>query len=566
MNILSICKKISALCKKAARVIYDYEAGEGALSDDFIYISEEHTVYKIPASVDVCAVFDKLFEARSAAGCHGMDIMNEGTAKKCYESQYKEGARIRFTVSEKITAEVLTVGGSLKAGWRFLDDPDSGAFRAVNTKFLDVFTGFEYIATADDKRSNYPFFVSVPDENITALILPFSMDRSTAEAAIKKAAEKAEADAEKIKGVYFDGGIYSAFIADGRKDRRTAEKIIRYLASAHGWTEETTAEALNNPAMIDSMKEKLINVTAEEKTRENGEKYFIFYDKKTFFRSEAAEYTKIDGVLYTFYLGKDRDAMKAADQAAEEPAPAVETVKTEPAPAEAAEDITTEPAEDIPADAIQEPTTGPAEAADDPADQEPSATPEALNIEDITPENYTEFLYSLFGKDNHNASIIMLAGFEAGIYKYPDLMNYLSDGTTPNYHTFDHWKNAGYMVKKGEKAAFSADIWKYTEKHGTMTAEEAAAINAVMIDPEKGPAKEGDQTTTSKYILKKSFFFGPAQVEKIEKKPFTAPEGCELKTENGREILTGDTKPHKDAIKNAGFYWHKTNNYWYRTA
>lgn len=534
MNILSICKKISALCKKATRVIYDHEAG-----DDFIYISEEHTVYKIPASVDACAVFDSLFEARSAAGCHGMDIMNEGTAKKCYDTQHKEGAPIHFKVSEKITAEVLTVGGSLKAGWRFLDDSDSGAFRACNTKFLDVFTGFEYSATAEDKRSNYPFFVSVPDENITALILPFSMDRSTAEAAIKKAAEKAEADAEKIKGVYFDGGIYSAFIAAGRKDRRTAEKIIHFLASAHGWTAETTAEALNNPAMIDAMKEKLINVTAEEKTRENGEKYFIFYDKKNFFRSEAAEYTKIDGVLYTFYLGKDRDAMKAADQAAEEPTPAVETVKTEPAPAE---------------------------AADDPADQEPSATPEALNIEDITPENYTEFLYSLFGKDNHNASIIMLAGFEAGIYKYPDLINYLNDGTTPNYHTFDNWKNAGYMVKKGEKAAFTADIWKYTEKHGTMTAEEAATINAVMIDPEKGPAKEGDQTTTSQYILKKSFFFGPAQVEKIEKKPFTAPEGCELKTENGREILTGDTKPHKDAIKSAGFYWHKTNNYWYRTA
>lgn len=539
MNIISICKKISALCKKAARVMYDYEAGEGALSDDFIYISEEHTVYKIPASVDVCAVFDSLFEVRSAAGCHGMDIMNEGTAKKCYESQYKEDARIRFNISEKITAEVLTVGGSLKAGWRFLDDPDTGSFRACNAKFLDVFTGFEYIATADDERSNYPFFVSIPDENITALILPFSMDRSTAEAAIKKAAEKAEADAEKIKGVYFDGGIYSAFIKDGRKDRRTAEKIIRHLASAHGWTAETTAEALNNPAMIDSLKEKLINVTAEEKTRENGEKYFIFYDKKTFFRSESTEYTKIDGVLYTFYLGKDRDAMKAADQAAAEPAPAVETVKTEPAPTE---------------------------AADDPADQEPTAAPEALNIEDITPENYTEFLYSLFGKDNHNASIIMLAGFEAGVYKYPDLINYLNDGTTPNYHTFDHWKNAGYMVKKGEKAAFSADIWKYTEKHGTMTAEEAAAINAVMIDPEKGPAKEGDQTTTSQYILKKSFFFGPAQVEKIEKKPFTVPEGCELKTENGREILTGDTKPHKDAIKSAGFYWHKSNNYWYRTA
>lgn len=523
MNIVSICKKISALCKKAARVIYDYEAGEGALSDDFIYISEEHTVYKIPASVDVCAVFDSLFETRSAAGCHGMDIMNEGTAKKCYESQYKEDARIRFNISEKITAEVLTVGGTLKAGWRFLDDPDTGSFRTCNTKFLDVFTGFDYSATADDERSNYPFFVSVPDENITALILPFSMDRSTAEAAIKKAAEKAESDAEKIKGVYFDGGIYSAFIAAGRKDRRTAEKIIHYLASAHGWTAETTAEALNNPAMIDAMKEKLINVTAEEKTRENGEKYFIFYDKKTFFRSEAAEYTKIDGVLYTFYLGKDRDAMKAADQAAEEPAPAVETVKTEPAPAEAAEDITTEPAEDIPAEAADDPAETPeketampsseeeiieslkarrhrlcaALAALDPVDD--SGLIESIKTdlagiiselidynaitikEDRPAAEIVSRALSAAENATKNTSAIIKAGIAAEAFTAAELLDFIEKDILPAVHTFSGWMAAGYTVKKGEKALFKADIWQ--KFRGTYYKHTAAFFGPAQVEP-----------------------------------------------------------------------------------
>lgn len=360
MNIISICKKISALCKKAARVIYDYEAGEGALSDDFIYISEEHTVYKIPASVDVCAVFDSLFEVRSAAGCHGMDIMNEGTAKKCYEAQYKEGARIRFNISEKITAEVLTVGGALKAGWRFLDDPDTGSFRACNTKFLDVFTGFEYIATADDERSNYPFFVSIPDENITALILPFSMDRSTAAAAIKKAAELEKENAQKIKGVYFDGGIYSAFITGGRKDQKTAEKIIMYLGGLHNWDEEAIKKAISNPSYIASVKKNLVNVTAEKKTLDGGVTFYYSFSnnvtgKNHFFRSEAEKYTRIDGDgFFTFIYGKDREKIDAAEAA---------EVKTEPAEAIAAEDQ--EPADDIttePAEAI------PAEAADDPAE------------------------------------------------------------------------------------------------------------------------------------------------------------------------------------------------------
>lgn len=441
MNIISICKKISALCKTAARVMYDYEAGEGALSDDYIYISEEHTVYKVPASIDVCAIFDKLFEDRRAAGRHGMDHMNEGTAKKCYNAQFKENAPIKFNISEKITAEVLTFSGKLKAGWRFLDDSGTGAFRAVNTKFLDVFAGFEYTATADDKRSNYPFFVSVPDENITALILPFSMDRSTAESAIKKAAELEKENAQKIKGVYFDGGIYSAFISGGRRDQKTAEKIIKYLGGLHNWDGETINKAIKDPSYIASAKKSLVNVTAEKKTLDGGETYYYSFSnngtgKNYFFRSEAEKYTKIDGDgFFTFIYGTAREKIDAAEAA---------EVKTEPAEAIAAADQ--EPADDItpePAEAI------PAEAAEDPAEPEKGPAAEIITRALSAAENATK-----------NTSAIIKAGIAAEAFTTAELLDFVEKDIIPAVHTFRGWMAAGYTVKKGEKALFKADIWQ----------------------------------------------------------------------------------------------------------
>lgn len=527
MNIISISKKISALCKKAARVIYDYEAGEGALSDDFIYISEEHTVYKIPASVDVCAVFDKLFEARRAAGSHGMDIMNEGTAKKCYNAQFKENAPIKFNISEKITAEVLTFSGKLKAGWRFLDDPDTGAFRAVNTKFMDVFAGFEYIATADDKKSNYPFFVSVPDENITALILPFSMDRSTAEAAIKKAAELEKENAQKIKGVYFDGGIYSAFISGGRKDQKTAEKVIKYLGGLHNWDEETITKAINNPSYIASVKKNLVTVTAEKKTLDGGETYYYSFSnnltgKNFFFRAEGEKYTKISDGFFTFIYGKDREKIDAAEAA---------EAKTEPAaadqePAEA--DITTEPAEAIPAEAADDPAeTAEKETAMPSSDEEiieslkarrhrlcaalaaldPVADSDliesiktdlagiiselidynAITIKEDRPAaEIVSRALSAAENATKNTSAIIKAGIAAEAFTAAELLDFVEKDILPAVHTFSGWMAAGYTVKKGEKALFKADIWQ--KFRGTYYKHTAAFFGPAQVEaiPEGG--------------------------------------------------------------------------------
>lgn len=144
-----------------------------------------------------------------------------------------------------------------------------------------------------------------------------------------------------------------------------------------------------------------------------------------------------------------------------------------------------------------------------------------LRIEDMTPDNYMQYLQFFFGPDltggkRDNVTIILEAGFASGVYGYEELKNYLTFGTIPNYHTFAAWKQAGYIVKKGQKAAFKADIWKYVEKKGTMTEEEAERLNSIMTGPNGEPLhKAGDETTSSRYIKKLSFFFGPDQVEKI---------------------------------------------------
>ena len=143
-----------------------------------------------------------------------------------------------------------------------------------------------------------------------------------------------------------------------------------------------------------------------------------------------------------------------------------------------------------------------------------------LRIEDMNADNWMQYLQFFFGPDftggkKDNTTIIMEAGFASGVYGFEELKNYITAGIIPNFHTFAAWKAKGYKVKKGQKAAFKADIWKYTEKKGTMTQEDADRLNAIMIDPVNGPHKAGDETTQSRYIKKLSFFFGPDQVEKI---------------------------------------------------
>lgn len=66
----------------------------------------------------------------------------------------------------------------------------------------------------------------------------------------------------------------------------------------------------------------------------------------------------------------------------------------------------------------------------------------------------------------------------------------LMNGITEEAHTFAAWKSKGFIVRKGEHAAFSATIWKYKPY-------------------KKDDDKEG------KMFMKKAHFFIESQVEAI---------------------------------------------------
>ncbi len=125
-----------------------------------------------------------------------------------------------------------------------------------------------------------------------------------------------------------------------------------------------------------------------------------------------------------------------------------------------------------------------------------------VNVNTLTEENITAYLPALLmslANDKHNSSAIMAAGVEAGIIKPVQLLEYLQTGKMPAVHTFDVWKNAGYRVKKGEKAAFQARIWKYTEKVKTETEEEQA--------------KETEEKKGHDFIKKTAYFFTASIVD-----------------------------------------------------
>lgn len=171
-------------------------------------------------------------------------------------------------------------------------------------------------------------------------------------------------------------------------------------------------------------------------------------------------------------------------------------------------------------------------------------------------------------KGHDNRTLIMWAGIEAGIFNAEDLSNYLWLSKMPEYHTFNEWKRRGYIVKKGSKAAFSCRIWDYkTSKAGTYTAEEAKMMNSIMINADGSQVvKEGDEKTSSQWYKFNAYFFGPDQIEKINYQEVNLPDDCTKRTEDGREIIEGNTKDIKELLKAAGYQWHRKNKYWFRAA
>ena len=105
-----------------------------------------------------------------------------------------------------------------------------------------------------------------------------------------------------------------------------------------------------------------------------------------------------------------------------------------------------------------------------------SPSADEIDIDELTTDNLADYLPALLmslANDKHNSSIILAAGIEAGAINPVALLDYFRTGRMPAVHTFDVWKKAGYSVKKGEKHAFEARIWKYTEKRALQRAVRA---------------------------------------------------------------------------------------------
>ena len=69
-------------------------------------------------------------------------------------------------------------------------------------------------------------------------------------------------------------------------------------------------------------------------------------------------------------------------------------------------------------------------------------------------------------------------------------------GIEEDCHTFAKWKEMGFSVKKGEKAAFAASIWKYREAKTDEDGKESAGY----------------------CFMKKAHFFKQSQVQPSESK------------------------------------------------
>ena len=70
-------------------------------------------------------------------------------------------------------------------------------------------------------------------------------------------------------------------------------------------------------------------------------------------------------------------------------------------------------------------------------------------------------------------------------------------------HTFQHWKECGYQVRKGEHAVAAFSIWKYTSKAKGKSVEEAQQAN--------------EEDNGGFCFMKKAFWFSASQVDPIVK-------------------------------------------------
>lgn len=132
------------------------------------------------------------------------------------------------------------------------------------------------------------------------------------------------------------------------------------------------------------------------------------------------------------------------------------------------------------------------------------------------------------------------------------------------FHTFQEWSRRGYHVKAGEKALFSADLWKYTDKPGKAARDAAAEAG------EDAPEADGH------YYKKLSYLFSFSQVEKDTPAPaldvllerFQNIPGLTVTVKGAQTAspvvwVSGGTLEHTDAIKASGGHWSAKRGAWF---
>lgn len=99
-----------------------------------------------------------------------------------------------------------------------------------------------------------------------------------------------------------------------------------------------------------------------------------------------------------------------------------------------------------------------------------------------------------------NTEIIINEAVENGLYTMEQIENILASGHMIPLHTFQAWKSAGYIVKKGEHARITTRLWRFTNK--------SKKNNEV--------DENTDGTNNEHYYLAKAFLFTSDQVERIK--------------------------------------------------
>ena len=97
-----------------------------------------------------------------------------------------------------------------------------------------------------------------------------------------------------------------------------------------------------------------------------------------------------------------------------------------------------------------------------------------------------------------NTQIIINEAIANGLYTKEEVETILESGHMIPLHTFQTWKSAGYIVRKGEHAKITTRLWKYTSKNKSAEADGETV---------------GDALNHS--YLAKAFLFTADQVERI---------------------------------------------------